>query len=58
MATSEKEINNYLFDQLEIVERFEAALQKGAEEARKEIEYQKKAINRKLYQQPPLSKEQ
>ena len=57
MAASEKEINNYLFDQLEIVERFEAALMHGEEEAKREIEYQKKAINRKLYQQPPLSQE-
>lgn len=55
MATNEKEINNYLFDQLEIVERFESALEHGEEEAKREIEYQKKAINRKLYQQPPLS---
>ena len=55
MSTNEKEINNHLFDQLDIVERFEEALNEGEEQARAEIARQKKSINRKLYQQPPLT---
>ena len=57
MPTNEKEINNNLFDQLSIVERFEDALNLGEKEARKEIERIKKEINRKLYQKPPLISE-
>ncbi len=55
MPTNEKEINNYLFDQLEIVERFEQALNESPEKAREEIEYRKRVIKRKLYQTPPLT---
>ena len=57
MSTNQKEINNYLFDQLSIVERFEEALNIGENEARAEIERQKKEINRKLYQKLPLVSE-
>ncbi|MBR1629818.1 MAG: hypothetical protein IJ679_11230 [Lachnospiraceae bacterium] len=57
MASNEKEINNMLFDQLDIVERFEAALNESVEKARQEIETQKRQINRKLYQKPPLTTE-
>ncbi|MBQ7506662.1 MAG: hypothetical protein IJT05_04970 [Lachnospiraceae bacterium] len=57
MPPNEKEINNNLFDQLSIVERFEDALNLGETEARKEIERIKKEINRKLYQKLPLISE-
>ncbi len=55
MTTNEKEINNYLFDQLDLVE--EALKLAQEENATKTIEYletRKKKIERKLYQQPPL----
>ena len=56
MPTNEKEYNGYLFDQLEIVED---ALQLAEEEnATRTIAYLKRkktTIERKLYQQPPLS---
>ncbi|MCM1089538.1 MAG: hypothetical protein NC413_01745 [Muribaculum sp.] len=58
MPINEKEINNNLFDQLSLVERIERQLKDGgAEAAQAEIEILKKEINRKLYQQPPLTSE-
>ncbi|MBQ9361380.1 MAG: hypothetical protein IJT96_10145 [Lachnospiraceae bacterium] len=56
MATNEKEINNNLFDQLSIVERLDKATAEG--KYKEESETIKKEINRKLYQQPPLTSEQ
>ncbi len=53
MPTNEKELNNILFDQLTIVERLEAAHEKGDFQA--EVEKVKAEINRKLYQKPPLT---
>lgn len=56
MPINEKEINNILFDQLTLLERIERQVEKGDMQAvKEEIEYQKKEINRKLYQQPPLT---
>lgn len=56
MPNNEKERNSVFFDQLTIVERIERQLENGGvEAARAEIEYLKKEINRKLYQQPPAS---
>ena len=52
MAT-EKEVNNYLFDQKTIVERLDAAYQKG--EFDKERDKIMREIDRKLYQTPALS---
>ena len=52
MAT-EKEENNYLFDQKTIVERLDAAYQKG--EFDKERDKIMREIDRKLYQTPALS---
>ena len=51
MPTNEKEINCYLFDQLSIeaVTNDEAVL--------KQIAIERRQIERKLYQSPPLSKE-
>ncbi len=53
MPTSEKEINNYLFDQLTVLERLEEAHKCGRfEEETKKI---RNEIERKLYQKPPLT---
>lgn len=55
MPISEKEINNNLFDQLSILERIEAVTKDEA--ALKQIELERRQIERKLYQNPPLVKE-
>ncbi|MCI8377704.1 MAG: hypothetical protein HFH72_04195 [Lachnospiraceae bacterium] len=52
MPTTEKEYNGYLFDQLSILERIEAVT--DDEKALKQIEIERKQIERKLYQKPPL----
>lgn len=57
MPANEKELNSVFFDQLTIVERIERCLESGGETAAKaEIEVLKKEINRKLYQRPPIIK--
>lgn len=59
MPTNEKEINNYLFDQLSMLERIERQLKKGGEElAQEEIDIFKREIKRKLYQNPPIVSEE
>ena len=56
---SEKELNCHLFDQLDIVERLEEIAESGDMEAvKKELALMKKQIERKLYQQPPLTQAQ
>lgn len=55
MPTHEKEINCYLFDQLSIIERIEAVT--DDEKALKQIAIERRQIERKLYQQPPLVQE-
>ena len=56
MSTNEKEYNGYLLDQLSAVERIERQVKKGDLKAvEEEIEILKNEINRKLYQQPPLT---
>lgn len=55
MPTNEKEINNNLFDQLSILERIEAVTKDEA--ALKQIEIERRQIERKLYQKPPLVRE-
>lgn len=56
MPTNEKEYNGYLFDQLSLLEDIERVARKAGEnETLEEIAYQRKKIERKLYQQPPLS---
>lgn len=55
MPISEKEKNNNLFDQLSILERIEAVTKDEA--ALKQIELERRQIERKLYQNPPLVKE-
>ena len=59
MPTNEKELNCVLFDQLTLIERIERQVNKGDLQAvKEEIEFQKKEINRKLYQKPPLTGEE
>ncbi|MDE7416873.1 MAG: hypothetical protein K2N44_11355 [Lachnospiraceae bacterium] len=55
MPSNEKELNCHLFDQLSILERIEAVTKDEA--ALKQIALERKQIERKLYQQPPLVKE-
>ena len=55
MLANEKEINCNLFDQLSILDRIErVAKRKNDELVLEEIEFERKQIERKLYQQPPL----
>ena len=57
MPTNEKEYNGYLFDQLELIERLEAILEscKDIETIKKQLAIEKKFVERKLYQNPPLT---
>lgn len=58
MPNNEKEYNGYLFDQLSILERLErVAKEEKAEAVIKEIEFERRQIERKLYQKPPLLNE-
>lgn len=53
----EKEINCNLFDQLSILEEIEeVAKNTNATEVLKVVDKLKKRVERKLYQQPPLTK--
>lgn len=56
MPTNEKEINCYLFDQLTLLERIEeVAIETEDEKVLRLIAKLKKEVERKLYQQPPLT---
>ena len=56
MPSNEKELNCSLFDHLTLLERLEIEAKKdNAENVLKQIEFEKKAINRKLYQEPSLT---
>ncbi len=56
MPTNEKEININLFDKLEMLERIEAIAKEGnMDEVLKQLEREKKWIERKLYQNPSLT---
>lgn len=58
MPINEKEYNGYLFDQLTILEDLqEVAEKEHAQETLKLIHKKRKQIERKLYQQPPLTGE-
>ena len=58
MPTNEKEINVNLLDKLDLLERLEIADKDGGYEKLKEqIAFEKKCIERKLYQKPPLTRE-
>ena len=55
MPINEKEYNGYLLDQLELVERLELIAEDDDMEAiRKQLAIEKKFIERKLYQKPPI----
>lgn len=55
---NEKEYNGFLFDQLTLLERLEIEAEKDhAVNVKKQIEFERKAIERKLYQNPPLTKD-
>ena len=52
----EKEINVNLFERLDLLDRLErVARQANCEPVLEEIEFERKLIERKLYQQPPLT---
>ncbi len=58
MPTNEKEYNGHLFDQLSILERIErVAKTAGCNPVLEQIEIERRQVERKLYQQPPLVKE-
>lgn len=55
MPVNEKESNCNLFDQLSLLERIERVAKRGDQDAvLEEIEFERKQIERKLYQKPPL----
>lgn len=56
MLINEKEYNGNLFDQLSILERIEAVT--DDEKALRQIAIERRQIERKLYQSPPLVKEE
>ena len=58
MPINEKEMNCYLFDQLTLVERIRREAQRGGMEAvLEQLDIEQAAIERKLYQKPPLISE-
>lgn len=58
MPINEKEININLFAQLEIVERIRREAKRGGLDAvYEQLDIEESAINRKLYQQPPIKSE-
>jgi hypothetical protein len=55
MTTGEKEYNGYLFDQLTLLERLKPTAKKeNAVNTLEQIEFERKAIERKLYKYSPL----
>lgn len=59
MPTTEKEYNGYLFDQLSLIEETaEIAKRENAAETLAFLEKKKRQVERKLYQKPPLVKEE
>lgn len=58
MPNNEKELNIHLFDQLEIVERIRREAKRGGIDAvMEQLDIEQAAIERKLYQKPPLKSE-
>lgn len=56
MPTNEKEINCNLFERLDLIDRLEEADKEGGyEKMKKQLEFERKLIERKLYQSPPLT---
>lgn len=59
MPTNEKEYNGYLLDQIELIERLEIVIENNDIEAvKKQLALEKKFVERKLYQNPPLTNNQ
>lgn len=56
MPTNEKEYNGYLLDQLELIERIEL-VSDDIETVKKQLALERKFVERKLYQEPPLKNE-
>ena len=54
MPINEKEINCYLLDKLELIERLEMVAD-DSEAVKKQLAIEKKFVERKLYQNPPLT---
>ncbi len=53
---SEKELNVNLLDKLDMLERLEMADREGGyEKIKQQLAFEKKCIERKLYQKPPLT---
>lgn len=58
MPNNEKEYNGYLLDQLELIERLElAAEENNIEVVKKQLALEKRFVERKLYQKPPITSE-
>ena len=58
MPTNEKEYNGYLLDQLELIERLEMVIEENNIEAiKRQLALEKKFVERKLYQKPPIRNE-
>lgn len=58
MTLNEKEYNGSLFDKLELVERIRREAKRGGIDAvLEQLDIEEAAINRKLYQKPPLISE-
>ncbi len=56
MPISEKEYNGNLLDQLTLLERIEIEAEKdNAQNVLRLIAFEKRAVERKLYQKPPIS---
>jgi hypothetical protein len=56
MLTTEKEYNGNLLDQLELIERLEIAAKEGdIAKVQEQLALEKKFVERKLYQKPPLT---
>jgi hypothetical protein len=54
----EKELNVNLFERLDLLDRLERVAKKeNCEPVLQEIEFERKLIERKLYQNPPLNSE-
>lgn len=55
MPMTEKEYNGILLDQITLLERLEIEAKKdNSENVLRQIAFEKRAIERKLYQKPPI----
>lgn len=53
---AERELNVDLLDKLDLLERLEMADREGGyEKIKQQLAFEKKCVERKLYQQPPLT---